>query len=291
MADPASLVEGARVSVRGEINEYQGELKIIPQVPADLVVTQSGAAAPVTQTPTPGATKGATPAPTPTLAPTAAPTETPEPTATPAPTPLPSPTPTPAVETRTIGQISRADVGQTFTLAKAGIAEVSYFSVGVRYTLTDASGQITLLLWQNVLEETSSRYDLFPGSQVRVTGEIDEYQGELEIIPGGGADMLILNRGDRPPVEGRSVNQITASDEGRVFVVEGTVSRIESGRWVNLWLNDGTGEILVYVPERAVEYLPAGLGPGVKLRVTGEVDIYKGQLEIIPQAGADVGVR
>ena len=58
-----------------------------------------------------------------------------------------------------------------------------------------------------------------------------------------------------------------------------------------LWIQDGTGELLIFVPERMVDYLPAGLGTGVRLRITGEVDIYQGQLEIIPQAGGDVEVR
>ena len=119
------------------------------------------------------------------------------------------------------------------------IAEVDYFSRGVKYALDDGTGRIILLVWQNVMEELEGRYDLFPGSQVRVAGEIDEYQGDLEIIPDG----------------------------------------------------DGTGELLVFVPQRSVEYLPVGIGAGVGLRVTGEVEIYQGQLEIIPLAGADVQVR
>jgi hypothetical protein len=39
-----------------------------------------------------------------------------------------------------------------------------------------------------------------------------------------------------------------------------------------------------------VAYLPQGVGAGVRLRVTGEVDVYKGTVEIIPLAGADVKV-
>ena len=37
--------------------------------------------------------------------------------------------------------------------------------------------------------------------------------------------------------------------------------------------------------------LPAGIGNGVTLRVTGAVDIYQGIIEIIPLAGADVKVE
>ncbi len=290
LADPAALTEGAQVAVRGEIDEYQGELEIVPQVPGDVRVTGAGQVAQVTPTalPTPEPTAQATAAPSPTVEPTA----TPEPTARPSPSPTrpPTPTPTPAVETRKIGAITAADVGATFTIPQAGIAEKSYFSKGVRYTLTDPSGSIILLVWQNVLEEIPDRYDLVPGSQVRVTGKIDQYQGELEIVPRGGADVKVVARGDRPAIERRTANNITPSDEGRVFVVEGKVARSESKKWLKLWLNDGTGEILIYVPERAVEYLPAGLNAGVKVQVTGEVDIYQGQIEIIPLAGADVRI-
>jgi DNA/RNA endonuclease YhcR with UshA esterase domain len=84
---------------------------------------------------------------------------------------------------------------------------------------------------------------------------------------------------------------ITPSDEGRVFTVSGTVTRSESRGWLRLWIDDGTGEMLIYLPERLVPYLPQGLSPGVRLAVTGEVDIYQGVLEIIPLAGADVVQR
>jgi DNA/RNA endonuclease YhcR with UshA esterase domain len=77
---------------------------------------------------------------------------------------------------------------------------------------------------------------------------------------------------------------------GRVVVVGGTVMQVEGDRWLNVRLNDGTGEMVVYLPERVVPYLPGGIGPGVSLRVTGQVDVYRGVLEIIPLAGADVQV-
>jgi DNA/RNA endonuclease YhcR with UshA esterase domain len=182
-------------------------------------------------------------------------------------------------------------LGATFTLTQARIADVEYFSKGVKYGLTDGTGRIVLLLWQNVLEEVNARYDLFSGSRVRVVGEIDEYQGELEIAPRWGKDVVLFSRGQRPPIEARAVRDVTASDEGRIFIVEGKVTRTEGKGWLRLWLHDGTGEILVFLPERLVAFLPPGIGVGARLRVTGEVDIYNGQLEIIPLAGADVEVN
>jgi DNA/RNA endonuclease YhcR with UshA esterase domain len=277
--DPAALTVGTRVLVRGEVAEYLGELEIVPQLPADLVVT---GVEPTAQ-PTPQATDlvASTPTPQPTFQPTPQPTE---PVANP-------PTSTRAPEQRTIGSISAADVGSTFTIDRAGIAEVDYFSAGVQYVLEDGSGRITLLVWQNVMEEIEDRHDLFPGSQVRVAGEIDEYQGELEIVPRWGTSVQVLDRGERLPIEERSVGEISGSDEGRVFTVEGRVTRSEGDEWLQVWINDGSGELLIYVPTRVVEFLPEGVGVGARLRVTGEVDVYRGQLEIIPLAGADVEVR
>ena len=146
-------------------------------------------------------------------------------------------------------------------------------------------------MWQDVLEEIAGRHDLLPGSQVQVTGRVDEYEGELEIVPGAGEEVTVLNRGGRPPVEERAVAEVKPADEGRVLTVQGRLTRIEGRGWLRLWVEDGTGEILVFCPERMAAYLPAGLGPGTGLRVTGEVDIYQGTLEIIPLAGADVEVQ
>lgn len=193
-------------------------------------------------------------------------------------------------EDRDIGAITGGEVGQIAQVA-GSIVEVQFFSKGVQYVLGDGSGQITLLLWQNVLEEVACRHDLAPGSQVRVRGQIAEYEGKLEIVPGSGTEVHLLSRGERLPIEERAVNTISAADEGRTFVVAGRVTRRESDGWLKLWVDDGTGELLVFVPQRVAGYVPTGTGPGSQVRVTGEVDIYQSQLELIPLAGTDIEVR
>ncbi|MCL7454381.1 MAG: OB-fold nucleic acid binding domain-containing protein, partial [Anaerolineae bacterium] len=248
--DAAALVVGTELVVRGEVAEYGGELEIVPQLPPDVRVGSTAEASKVgTSTPLPTAQ--------------GEPAGTPEPaaTATVQPTARPTATPTAAPEVRTIGAISGDDVGATLAIARAGIAEVDYFSKGIRYTLTDGSGSIILLVWQDVLEYVEARFDLFPGSQVQVAGRIDQYEGDLEIVPRRGADLVLLQRGQRAPLEERTVSAIGPPDEGRVFTVEGTITRMEEDGWRKMWLKDGTGEVLIYVPARVVPYLPAGLGP------------------------------
>ncbi len=280
LQDPAALTMTAWLSVRGEVAEHQGNLELIPQFPADIKVTT--AAELVTVTPTLALQPTSQPTPQPTSQPTPQPTNqpTPQPTSQPTPPPVPQP----------IANITAGDAGR-MSLVQGRIVGIDYFSAGVKYSLDDGTGRIILLVWQNVLEEIANRHDLFPGSQVRVEGEIEEYQGELEIVPRRGSDVVVLVRGEGLPIEERAVNTVTPADEGRTFVVQGRVTRTESKGWLRVWIDDGTGELLIFVPGREVGYLPAGIGPGVQLRVTGIVDIYNGQLEIIPLAGADVEVR
>lgn len=83
---------------------------------------------------------------------------------------------------RLIGSITSDDVGKTVTLMGT-LSEPETFSAGVKFSLSDDSGAITLLLWQNVYDALPDADKLASGVQVEVTGEIEEYQGELEIIP------------------------------------------------------------------------------------------------------------
>jgi DNA/RNA endonuclease YhcR with UshA esterase domain len=284
LQDPTALTETVRLSVRGEVAEYQGDLELVPQLPSDIEIISIAEPASVTPTLTLTPTAMATTEPTTaaTTQPTA--TQAAQPTTTPSPQPSPSPVP------QSISSLTADDVGKV-ALVHARIVEVDYFSRGVKYALDDGTGRIILLLWQNVLEGMPSHLDLFPGSQVRARGEIEEYQGDLEIIPQCGADVLVITPGERLPIEERAVSDVTPADEGRIFIVAGTVTRIEGRGWLRIWIRDGTGELLIFVPEREAEYLPTGIGAGVRLRVTGEVDIYQGQLEIIPLAGADIEVQ
>lgn len=278
--EPAMLTVTTRLAVRGEVSEYQGDLEVVPQFPSDIEVTGPGEPVLVTPTASPG----------PTDQPTTQPTTQPTIQATRQPPIEPTIAPTPTPNSQPISSVDADSIGQT-VVVDGRIAEVDYFSRGVRYAVDDGTGRIILLVWQNVMEELASRYELFPGSRVRVVGEIDEYQGELEIIPKRGADVEVLVRGERLSIEERAVGDIAPADEGRIFVIEGRVTRTEANGWLRVWIGDGRGELLVFIPERSVEYLPEGIGAGVRLRITGEVDIYQGQLEIIPLAGADVKVR
>ncbi len=89
-----------------------------------------------------------------------------------------------------IGNIALGDVNDILTV-EGSIAAVEIFSKGKRVTVSDGTGSITLLLWQNVLNYVPHAAQLVAGAPIRVTGLIQEYQGALEIVPQIGFDVIV----------------------------------------------------------------------------------------------------
>ena len=81
-----------------------------------------------------------------------------------------------------IGDLTAVDVSRLVTV-RGFIGAVDHFSAGVKYRLDDGSGDIILLLWQEVYDALPNSEALAPGVQVEITGRIEEYRGDLEIIP------------------------------------------------------------------------------------------------------------
>ncbi|MEE8389301.1 MAG: OB-fold nucleic acid binding domain-containing protein [Anaerolineae bacterium] len=102
----------------------------------------------------------------------------------------PTPTPPSEIEARAIGDITPAQVGQMATV-RGTLGEKQTFSAGVKFELSDGSGTIILLLWQNVYDAIPDADGLVAGATVEVTGEIEEFQGDLEIIPEADGVMVV----------------------------------------------------------------------------------------------------
>jgi DNA/RNA endonuclease YhcR with UshA esterase domain len=102
-------------------------------------------------------------------------------------------TPQPATLTP-IGELTARDKGRQVTIL-ASVVEIEPFSSGVKALLDDGSGRILLLLWQNVFDDIPDNGRLAPGAKVQATGEVDEFDGELEIIPGAGSEIRFERSG------------------------------------------------------------------------------------------------
>lgn len=91
--------------------------------------------------------------------------------------------------------------------------------------------------------------------------------------------------------ENSSISDITAADKGETVTLSGTIDEVEKsndGQHLFVTLSDSTnGKLLVPIFSNTnidqTQFIV-----GENLKVTGEVDIYEGHLEIIPQTSEDV---
>jgi len=318
VAATQALRASAEVSVAGEIAEYRGALEIIPRRAADVTVT--GYTPPPTPTPTeaptatptlrpkPPPTPTGTPPPTPTplptptftspptLTPLPTPTFTPPPTLTPLPTPTPLPTdtpsPTPAIPTTPMGEINAGRVGETLTL-RGQVTGTASFSGGFKFMLDDGTGQIVLLLWGDVYDAVANVAGLNTGATVLVTGEIGEYEGELQITPAEAGEVLVEVTDSGPDAPRREIGSLSAADAGALVEIEGSISRVEGfSSGLRVYVTDGTGEVQLLLWQNVADRVPdrEKLVAGTQVRAIGEVGEYQGTLQVVPRLAFDVEV-
>ena len=201
-------------------------------------------------------------------------------------TSLPDPTP--------IGTLTTADVGR-WVAVRGTLGPSDPFSAGVKFTLDDGTGQIVLVMWQNVYE--SAPEGLGAGAQVAVTGQVTEYRGELELTGLIAGKMHVISAGEAPiptptppvPTEtaARAIGDVTSADVGTTLLLEGTLGEPETfSKGVKFPLDDASGTIILLLWQNVYDAIPDAdqLVAGAHVEATGRIDEYRGDLEIIPEA-------
>jgi DNA/RNA endonuclease YhcR with UshA esterase domain len=218
------------------------------------------------------------------------PTPTPIPTTTKTPTLPPQPTPTTLLTA--IHSVTVDRVGEEVTL-EGKVVDTASFSKGFQFTLDDGTGQIVLLTWHNVYDDCWDAPEMKEDAVVRVTGEISEYEGHLEIQPRFGGDVKVVQEAVTQAPR-RDIGSISGVDDGERVMIEGKVIRTEGlPSAVKVFLADDSGEILVFIWRNVLDRISdnTGLGtPGSLVRVVGTVQTYQANLEVVPSLPNDVTV-
>jgi DNA/RNA endonuclease YhcR with UshA esterase domain len=96
----------------------------------------------------------------------------------------------PAPAQRDIASITPADMGAVVAV-EGTVTRSEPFSQGYRVWIDDGSGEIMLLLWENIYGRVAGRERLTAGARVRAIGVVEEYRGTLEIIPQLPGDITV----------------------------------------------------------------------------------------------------
>jgi len=159
-------------------------------------------------------------------------------------------------------------------------------------TLCDATGWVDVAVPESVEALTGELLPLEPGQSVEVVGTVDLYRDTPQIVPASVMDIVLLPEpvAVATPVE---VGALAEVDVGRMVEVSGTVTGVDPfSAGFKFMLDDGTGEVTVLLWQDTYDALPdpSAVAPGAQLRVVGEVSLYRGQVEVVPQRPMDVTV-
>ena len=284
----ADFQPGAKLTVRGEVNLFNGDLEIVTELPSDVEVLAR-----------------------------AAPVE---------------------AQVKSIGSITPDDV-KSLIVTQGAIEKASPFSLGTRYEFGDPSGSIILLVWNDAIDPQQQQELLAVGATLSVTGQIDEFNQQLEIVPRSPDDVVVLaapavtpepaattapeatatptataaptarcrsNRYFRaatetpepteaPVVSGDVVpiSAMTADSVGETVTVRGKVVDTSSfSAGFKFLLDDGTGRIQLTLFESNYKFVPnrAGLNLGADVQVMAKVAEFQGVRELQPGSGRDVQI-
>lgn len=125
---------------------------------------------------------------------------------------------------------------------------------------------------------------------MQVTGRVDDYENELEVVPDKGSDVVVIALSVIPTPAPRTIRSLSADDVGSVVIIAGTVSKItDFSRGKYVIIEEGTGGIRMTVFDDVLNAMPQNdrfaLDVGAKVRAAGEVSLYRGELELVPERG------
>jgi len=197
-----------------------------------------------------------------------------------------------ATEPTTLTPLAAAQLGAVAKVA-GEITAVESFSTGFRFTLSDDTGSIALVVPLKMYPEISGTADLRLGAQVEAYGLVSLFNGEREIAPPA-ATAVILRQPSALTRTVTSIAELTLSHLRQTVTLSGTITAIDSfSSGKRLTLDDGTGSITVLIWSNVLAYVPdaARLTREQTVTLTGRVEHYRGQLELVPQLGFDVTVH
>ena len=162
-------------------------------------------------------------------------------------------------------------------------------------TVRDASGEVPVYVNETLTALTGPLPDIVAGQGIAVTGTVTLYRNEPQIMPASVGDIVLTEIADEEAVaELRSLGSLTEADEGAWVRVQGRVVALTGFKGgVKATLDDGTDQILLLIWSSVHDALPdpTALDVGAEVEVEGKVQLYGGDLEVVPERADDVQLR
>ncbi len=191
-----------------------------------------------------------------------------------------------------LGEISPADEGKTLTIEGA-VVGAENFSSGFKLHVNDGTGQVIVLIWESDWDYIYDSYHINVGAVVRVTGKVDVYRGQIEIVPKWGSDVKVV-KWARRNWRKYALGSMNGNDHNAVVWVEGWIADITPAQdGAYLLIYDDTGAQKVHVYDVVARRIPRQeqLWVGQRVSIVGRVRARRRVgIEIVPALPHDVYV-
>lgn len=152
---------------------------------------------------------------------------------------------------------------------------LSYENGAYYMAVHDSTGKAKLRVSRELLPDPR---DAGTGSKLRLTYDADA------------GEVVSVTVVEAVPAEEYATGEVTLDLLGKTVIVEGSVVDIYAGStFVKLTIDDGTGELVVFIPKSVAGNTT--FEKGETIRVAGYVAEYKGTVEVIPYRSDCVEVR
>jgi DNA/RNA endonuclease YhcR with UshA esterase domain len=190
------------------------------------------------------------------------------------------------------GSLTAAQIGHEILIAGT-IEDASQFASGVKLYVNDGSGPLAVWIPQALYGQLPNTSGWIVNSRVQVSGRVDQYKDEIEVIPQALGDLAIVVRATLPGAPDTRIADLHVSDVGRRATVEATIVSVDTfSEGVKCRMDDGSGQITLLLWQAVHDAVPDSgrLVVGARVRVTGKIAEYRGELELVPGMGVAVAV-
>ncbi len=185
------------------------------------------------------------------------------------------------------GALSALDAGARVRVAGQVRSIFSPYAGMTLITVRDATGEVPVAIDETFTTLWGPLPEITPGQGLEVVGVVTLYKDQPQLAPASPDDLMLA---EAPPVtvEQRALGALLAADEGGRFQVQGRIVEVDAGfgHGFKGVLDDGTGQVILLLWQSVVDELPPNvkLVVGADVQATGELKVYRDELEIVPDA-------
>ncbi|MFP4393993.1 MAG: hypothetical protein ACLFTI_01910 [Anaerolineales bacterium] len=162
----------------------------------------------------------------------------------------------------------------------------------------DGTGEIAVAVEEIITTTTGALPEIISGQGIAVAGTVSLYQDTPQLTLVDVADIALhpLDAAPEitePAIETHAVGKLSEADEGaRVQIAGRVVAMGGFSGGMKAVVDDGTAQIILLLWDSVYGELsdPTALDIGAEIIASGEIHLYEGELELVPNRPADVEI-